>query len=196
MENEEMSIITKKLDSCLMRFDETSEFSNKPGIYAIGFIGDEFPLESAKNSVKSGEIIYIGKTESSQLARDVNTHFKSGKSGSSTLRRTIGAILLNQLSLNPIPRSYTEKSNRRFRNYKFDKESEEKITNWMKANLTLAYWKYDGDIAKLEDIETKIIKELKPILNLSKNSSNPWYQEIRFLRDNCVDLAKKSVKAD
>ncbi|HHY82842.1 MAG TPA: hypothetical protein GX505_09225 [Clostridiales bacterium] len=102
-------------------------------------------------------------------------------------------MLLNQLQLNPVPRSHTEKSDKKFINYKFDIESEEKITSWMKDNLSLAFCEFDGNTYDLTDVESRIIKTLKPILNLSKNESNPWYQEIRILRDRCVELAKKSV---
>jgi hypothetical protein len=193
MKKEQVFLIIKNLQEELTPFKAISKFSDKPGIYAVVFIGDIFPLESARNSVQFEQIIYIGKTEDSQLVRDFNTHFKNGKSGSSTLRRTIGAILLNRLALRPVPRSYTEKNERRFTNYRFDAESEEKITHWMNVNLALAYWEYSGNVSELKGIEDKIIDTLKPILNLKKNRANPWYREIRSLRGRCVKLAKESA---
>jgi len=83
-------------------FLKTKSFSKFPGIYAFFYIGNDFPLLG--NSVSKHQIIYIGKTESSQEKRDAKTHFTSGKTGSSTVRKSIGSILCAQENLKPIPR--------------------------------------------------------------------------------------------
>ena len=100
--------IINELITTLKPFDKIDEFSNLPGIYFIGFNGENFPFPSQVDIVSTGDIIYVGKTEKSQKSRDANTHFKSGKTGSSTLRRSVGAILRNKLELKPIPRSQNE----------------------------------------------------------------------------------------
>ena len=37
--------------------------------------------------------LYVGKAERSLASRDVNTHFSTGKTGSSTLRRSLAGLL-------------------------------------------------------------------------------------------------------
>jgi hypothetical protein len=70
-----------------------------PGIYAIFLIADvPFPVEPGQDG-----LIYVGS--SGDLAtRDFGTHFSSGQSGFSTLRRSIEAILKEELDLTAIPR--------------------------------------------------------------------------------------------
>jgi hypothetical protein len=63
--------ILDHLKSTLEKFDDISNFSTKPGIYAIGFDGQEFLLVSARDYIKLNDIIYIGKAENSQKARDM-----------------------------------------------------------------------------------------------------------------------------
>ena len=123
--------IIHELRHGLIPFNDIHEFSSNPGIYAIGFTGKVFPFPSGKSIVGKDEIIYIGKTEKSQKSRDAQTHFKSGKTGSSTLRRSLGAILRKELNLKPIPRSQTETI---VRDYKFIEESEKQLTEWMIEN--------------------------------------------------------------
>jgi len=48
---------------------------------------------------KPGQLIYVGIAEKSLANRDIETHFKTGKTGWSSLRRSIGAILKTQLEL-------------------------------------------------------------------------------------------------
>lgn len=187
--------ILEDLRSNLTAFNEISSFSTEAGIYAIGVTNAmEFPLVSPQVCVKPNGVIYIGKTQNSQISRDVNTHFESGKSGSSTVRRSLGAILREQLNLTPIPRSFTEQGTKRFTNYKFtndcEDDGEERLTQWMKNNLSLSYWEWDKS-SDLGEMEKKIIKLACPFLNLQNNSDNEWKSEIKRLRKDCRDLAKE-----
>lgn len=188
--------ILAHLKANLLPYKAISHFSSKPGIYAVGLHTNATLLKSAQNNVGSGDIIYIGKTQKSQVARDVSTHFASGKSGSSTLRRTLGAILREQLGLQPIPRSLTEKGNKRFTNYAFTAEGEERLNEWMRNNLSLSFWEYDNSMHRLSDIEESVIRLACPILNLSNNRANHWYHKIRALRDMCADLAEHYSSID
>lgn len=61
MNNEKLNKIIELLISGLRPFNQIETFSDKPGIYAIGFNGDKFPLESAEDKIAKGDIIYIGK---------------------------------------------------------------------------------------------------------------------------------------
>jgi len=62
---------------------------NEPGIYCI-FLKVGSILGELDNNT---DLIYIGKAEKSLNSRDYKTHFSSGKSGSSTVRRSLGALL-------------------------------------------------------------------------------------------------------
>ena len=119
---------------------KTDSFSQNPGIYAFFYIGEDFPLLG--NKVQKHQIIYIGKTESSQEKRDANTHFTTGKTGSSTVRKSIGSILNTIENLKPIPRNNIDYKSGRFSQFKFDQLSEEFITSWMENNLALSFYEY------------------------------------------------------
>lgn len=175
------SSIIQYLISQSKPFLEIKEFSSKPGIYALFFHGRKFPFD--QYHPKKDEIIYIGKTESSQLSRDLNTHFSNGKTGSSTLRRSFGAFLAAQLGLNPVPRSQIDVEKERFSLFKFDDSSEEVLTNWMKENLGLSFYPFPKSKSNIDQLESLIIKELKPVLNIDrKNPLNVYAPTIKALR--------------
>jgi len=165
-------------------------FSDSPGIYGVFFFGAEFPLHSARGLIKNGSLIYIGKTESSQIERDLEQHFASGETGRSTLRRSIGAIVREHLGLKPEPRNPNEKSDRKFQNYKFDPTGEERLTDWMKINLGLSFFDYDEPPAKIEQLEAELIRLAVPILNLKNNPGNQFSSEVKALRSICSQLAR------
>jgi hypothetical protein len=168
-------------------FLKIKSFSKSPGIYAFFFIGESFPLLG--DSVSKDQIIYIGKTESSQEKRDAKTHFTTDKTGSSTVRKSIGSILCGIEGLKPIPRNDSDYEKGRFSQFKFDLDSEEKITNWMKSNLALSFFEFPKEKKEIEVLETKIIKELAPVLNILKNPNNPFKKTLKQLRKNCATMA-------
>ena len=184
-------IISKlKNDSC--PYKQIRKFSDEPGIYAFFFTGKEFPL--ADYSPQKDEIIYIGKTESSQASRDEKTHFTSGKTGSSTIRRSLGALLKDELSLVPIPRNDKDFDAGRKSFFKFDESSEDKLTTWMKDNLALSFYEYDQPPSEIDVLETELIAEAKPLLNIdSKNPDNPYAQFIKVARKACADEANRAM---
>lgn len=173
-------------------FLKTNSFSKHPGIYAFFYIGNDFPILG--QSVSKNQIIYIGKTESSQEKRDAKTHFTTGKTGSSTVRKSIGSLLYEKENLNAIPRNDSDYKRGRFSHFKFDLESEEKITLWMKNNLSLSFYEFPKTKQEIEDLETEIINELIPVLNISKNSKNSFKRTLQQLRKNCAINAIENVK--
>lgn len=180
--------IISDLKNGLRPFDKIHEFSSNPGIYAVGFTGNIFPFPAGEHIVNRDDIIYIGKTEKSQRSRDAETHFRSGRTGSSTLRRSLGAILRRQLNLRPIPRSYSEK---RMRDYKFIEESEKKLTDWMVNNLSLSFVEILDGKRKLRAIERSVINDILPILNIQGSPSlDPHVSMLKELRAKCKQIAK------
>ena len=182
-------IASLKNNSC--PYKQIRKFSDEPGIYAFFFTGKDFPL--ADYNPQKDEIIYIGKTESSQASRDEKTHFTSGKTGSSTIRRSLGALLKDELSLVPIPRNDKDFDAGRKSFFKFDEPSEDKLTTWMKDNLALSFYEYDQPPSKIDILETELIAEAKPLLNIdSKNPDNPFAQFIKVARKACADEANQA----
>lgn len=175
-------------------YREISRFSQLPGIYAIFFIGNNFPVFGG--AVSRHQIIYIGKTESSQEKRDAKTHFTSGKTGSSTVRRSFGALLRERKNLTPIPRNNSDYKRGRLSHYKFDPVSEDSITQWMTQNLGLSFYEYPESRQNIEELETQIISHLVPILNLSKNPTNPFRSQIQELRGQCASMAYQGELTD
>ncbi len=169
-------------------FLKTKSFSKLPGIYAFFYIGDDFPLLG--ETVEKNQIIYIGKTESSQEKRDAKTHFTTGKTGNSTVRKSIGSLLCSKENLNPIPRNDSDYSEGRFSHFMFDELSEKVITDWMVNNLALSFYEYPESKKMIDKLESDIIEVLKPILNIDhKNPNNPFKDEIKQLRKNCATMA-------
>lgn len=180
--------IIKELKANARPYSEIKSFSNQPGIYAFFFYGKTFPLKNFECG--SNDIIYIGKTLKSQKSRDADTHFKTGKTGSSTLRKTFGSLLYDQYKLNPIPRSQTDIEKRRYSHFKFDDKSEKQLTQWMVENLGLSFYPYPKSKKEIDDLETLLINHLVPALNIDrKNIPNIHFFSIRLLRKKLSQIA-------
>jgi len=156
------------------RWDERP--SNKAaGIYAY-FIERHDELLSI--SVPADGLLYIGMTDSSLDAR---CHFEHAHSGFSTFRRSVGAILKSQLQLRALPRS-PGASRSNVLNYRFEADGEDRLTNWMRENLTYSYREIADNVAAAEKAE---IIEGCPPLNLI-GWKNEDRSEIKRLRALCA----------
>jgi len=158
-------------------FIDELQAPSEAGIYGVFAC---FPGILAPFPVGNDGLIYIGV--SSNLAeRECEHHFSSDRTGFSTLRRTLGAILREKLCLVPIPRS----PGSRGCVYRFESEGEDRLTDWMRANLEVGVC-CTGD-PKM--VECELIALLKPVLNLTK-WQNPHRKEIKRLRKQCADDAQ------
>jgi hypothetical protein len=191
MGNWDLDSIIKHLNNNAKPYPEIVEFSSKPGIYALFFYGEIFPVTPLQDKIKKSDLLYIGKTESSQKARDEDTHFADNKTGSSTLRRSFGALLMDNLELVPIPRNNSDFEAGRLSQFKFEPKSEIKLTSWMKSNLGLSFYEYM--YPDIDDLETYLIQKIIPPLNIDwKNPHNPFSSDIKRLRRRRADLANFS----
>jgi hypothetical protein len=185
--------IISHLQNQLKPFDQIEEIKDVAGIYAIALNASDFPFFNDPRIVE-GTILYVGKSESSIKKRVYKSHFSNNKTGSSTVRRSLGAILKEDLELEPIPRSIKEK---KFRDYAFIYEGEVRLTNWMVNNLSVSFYDYPHGKKQINDLESKIIKRLIPVLNLKKNVSlNPHLSELEELRAKCKDIARIRFEKD
>ena len=64
----------------------------------------------------------------------------------------------------------------------------------MENNLALSFYEYPRTKQEIEDLETDIINELVPILNISKNPKNAFKETLQLLRKNCASIAAKDFK--
>ncbi len=151
-------------------------FANSEGMQHLGL-----PQENGLS------VLYVGKAEDSIRRRVSKTHLVSDRSGSSTLRRSLGAMLLKQLNLTPQPRSGNTEDKKRFTNYNFDSDGEIKLNNWIKTHVFVMPVPNPNP----KTAEDQLIADLSPPLNLTK-WPNPYRKTIKKARAMCVQLAKKA----
>jgi hypothetical protein len=92
-----MNLLQELLDR-RYRFDERPSWDG-PGVYAY-FLVQSHALSPI--STDASGLVYVGMSESNLDAR---CHFSQAHSGFSTLRRSIGAVLKQQLALRAVPLS-------------------------------------------------------------------------------------------
>ncbi len=132
-------------------------------------------------------LVYVGKSEQLPL-REYGSHFKTGGTGFSTLRRSFDALLHDHLSLAAIPRG-RGRSRADFTNYRFDEQSENKLSKWMIGGLEIGVCAVDDD---LDQTESHLIKSLRPALCL-KGWRNPMAKVMRAARKLCADEARSKA---
>jgi hypothetical protein len=174
---------------------EISSYSMVRGVYAFFLVKGSLAIGQRVFAANSGTPLYIGKTESSQKARDAGQHLCDEGTGSSTLRRSLGAILLAHLRLKPGARSDSETTGRRFTNYKFDPAGEERLTKWMNDHLSLAFCELPKlTTPELRTYEERLIRSTAPPLNILHNLGSPFYVDLRLARKRCVALAREAAE--
>lgn len=145
---------------------------HQPGLYAI-HAGESVWAELGID-YRASTPLYVGKAQRSLVGRDLRDHFAVGpdakaRTGSSTVRRSFAALLSRQLDLAGVPRNLLKPE--RFANFGLEPEADLRLTAWMHSNLTLAAWGAPAGLpAKaLTDVETRLIVEWRPPLNIEKN---------------------------
>jgi hypothetical protein len=137
---------------------------SEPGLYAI--YADPETWQELKLEIREGCPLYVGKAEQSLLSRDIRTHFATGRTGSSTVRRSFAALLRKPLGLRGVPRNMERPE--RPANFGLEARGDQQLTAWMQERLFLAYWAKPATAVNLADIETAVIKMWQPPLNLVK----------------------------
>lgn len=146
------------------RADAAHKVPRAPGLYA--FYGDgrawsDLDLTPALD----GQPLYVGKAEKSLNGRDVGTHFATGKTGSSTVRRSLAALLIDRLDLVAVPRNLARPDGSA--NYALEAAGDERLSQWMDERLELATWVKPQGVV-LDEVETAVLLRLRPPLNLDK----------------------------
>jgi hypothetical protein len=132
-------------------------------------------------------LVYIGKTSDLEQ-RNLHTHFFPKNSGFSSPRRSSGTILKDELELTAQPRS-PGMSSTNFTNYAFTPDGEERLSQWMGANLLVSTVTLPpGEETVMEE---KLLSIACPVLNLT-GCENPHRQSIKALRKDCANQARQS----
>lgn len=161
-----------------------------PGLYA--FYGDDRTWSDlGLIRAYDGQLLYVGKAERSLNGRDVRTHFAAGKTGSSTVRRSLAALLVDELGLVAVPRNLAKPDGSA--NFGLDEASEVRLSGWMQQRLSLATWSKLED-AVLDEIETAVVRRLRPPLNLDKVGEPR--QRLREARKHMADTARAWQPSD
>jgi hypothetical protein len=144
--------------------DARDRVPKSAGLYA--FYGDEQAWSDLDLSpVFDDQPLYVGKAEKSLNGRDVGTHFATGKTGSSTVRRSLAALLVTKLGLVAVPRNLVRPDGSA--NYSLEPPGDERLSRWMEQRLLLATWVKPEHI-HLDEVETAVLLRLRPPLNLDK----------------------------
>jgi hypothetical protein len=160
---------------------------NRPGLYAI--YGDAKTWTGLGLGEPSDRRpLYIGKAEDNLATRDLKTHFGDGRTGQSTVRRSIAALLHDTLGFRGIPRNPAKPAH--FSNYGLSAEDDAALTAWMRERLHLAVWeKPRGCKHPLTNIEVALILKCLPPLNLDCVIT-PWRSQVKTARAVMAGEAK------
>jgi hypothetical protein len=179
---------------CLNDYKELKniEAPQTTGFYAFYTIVNNIFEGTALSDMKKETCIYVGIAKDETLnERVTKSHLKT--TGKSTLRRAIGAILIEKLGLEPIMRGKTATESN-LSNFTFSKESEQRLTEFMFANLGVAFCSYSSIDVNLEDIEKEIIKEFRyPAFNVEYVKESKYKKVIQDARKNCRAIVKSKV---
>lgn len=181
------------LDSALGALSDASmaigealgEVPSEAGLYAVHG-GRGVWQELGLGAPPDDRPLYVGKAEDNLVARDLRTHFETGRTGSSTLRRSCAALLAQQLDLHAQPRN--PKRPERYANYALAAGDDARLTGWMRGKLRLAVWPKQRHCA-LADIEQHILVRLLPPLNLT-GVKTPWTDQVKAARRALAEEAR------
>jgi len=145
-----------------------ADVPNAPGLYAIwadGAVTEQLGIGQDGRAAP----IYIGKAERSLRDRDLRAHFgvddAKVRSGSSTLRRSVAALLADELELRPVPRGKTASD--ASKDFSLHPEDERRLSAWMQDRLDLTTWALPVALGiRLGDVESRVIRHWDPPLNI------------------------------
>jgi len=161
-------MVTLSKDPLRIR-DAAGSVPSKPGLYAI-----YAPANVATNlglTVTNGTPLYVGKAERSLAGRDLGTHFatnrtRPARTGGSTVRRSFAALLRDELALQAVPRNANNPDGSA--NYALTPKGDDRLTDWMHDNLSLAVWPAPQPLPiRLHDIEKVVLWQWSPPINLT-----------------------------
>jgi hypothetical protein len=156
----------------------------QPGLYAV-YGSPKVWLELRLGRRPDDRPLYVGKAERSLLGRDLGQHFNDGKTGWSTLRRSLAALLRETLQLRGIPRDTVTPGD--FDRFGLSALHDARLTAWMRSRLWIAVWPAP-DGTQLKAMEDDLKVWFGSPLNLDKASR--WQEFVRTERRVMADQAR------
>lgn len=160
-----------------------------PGLYTL-WVTDASALADLGLEDVSGEelllrrALYLGKAEDSILKR-VRNHYQVGRTGWSTLRRSLAGLLCLQPA--PRPSKLGTLAHRQLMvataNFGLTETDEERLTEWMRSRLRIRAT--TSSFSPLKKLEQRIGGEVKPPLDQEKSplwEPNPWREQVTYAR--------------
>jgi hypothetical protein len=141
-----------------------------PGLYGIHASPGTWRALGLGNP-PDGRPLYVGKAEHTLASRDLQVHFGmrergvQSPTGSSTVRRSLAALLAPRRDYHGMPRNTAKPGH--FSNYGLSEEHDEDLSTWMRGRLRFALWPHDA-ASELDCVETLVLRQLLPPLNLDK----------------------------
>jgi hypothetical protein len=164
--------------------ESIDSWPNRPGLYAVYASADTWRMLQLGDP-PDGRPLYVGKAESSLSSRDVGTHFgfarvgSNSVTGSSTLRRTLSALLRDELGLRGRYRNPARRQ--KASHFGLSVDHDAALSDWMRSNLLATYWEMTTPAVPLTDVETKVLSRLKPPLNIQK-VWHQWRKQVKQAR--------------
>lgn len=153
---------------------------DRPGLYA--WFCDEagaVDLSRALGIVVPSGLVYVGQTgawssrqakpSAATLGKRIGLQHLGRRFGSSTLRRTLAAILAGHLSLRPRDRR------------KLEADWEVRLTGWMTQHLSVAVFPVESG-ERLGALEQRVVQRLRPPLNIDHMSDGQLRTRVKQLR--------------
>jgi len=117
--------------------------AGSPGLYAV-YAAAATWRELGLGKPPDERPLYMGKAESTLASRDLQGHFGmrargvQSPTGSSTLRRSLAALLASDRGYHGMPRNPAKPGH--FSNYGLSAEHDDDLSAWMRRRLRLALW--------------------------------------------------------
>ena len=159
-------------------------------IYAVFGTDDAWKQLGLSRSNGAGPL-YVGKAEGSFVSRDLRTHFSSGKTGQSTIRRSFAALLRDSVGFRGVPRNLEKPGH--FTNYGLTVDDDAQLTEWMWGHLALAVW--PARAADLKKVERGVVRLLDPPLNI-EYLPRSTRRDLSLARKAMADDARRWTAAD
>jgi hypothetical protein len=171
----------------------TVHVPRQPGLYAIhaeAAIWEALALGAPPDD----RPLYLGKAEDTLISRDLKTHFGDGRTGHSTFRRSLAALLHDVIGLRGMPRNPDTPAY--FASYGLSPAHDAALTRWMNEHVELATWPKPDDCPfGLETLEKAMLVDLRPPLNL-QGVSTPWTSQVMSARRVMADEARAWTDRD
>jgi hypothetical protein len=159
------------------------DLGRKPGVYAF-YASPATWRDLRLGTPQDSRPLYVGKAENTFSSRDLAGHFgmrargAQSPTGSSTLRRSLAALLAEARGYRGIPRNPAKPGH--FSNFGLSEADDVDLSAWMRRRLRLTLWPHD-DLIALDGLETEVLQVLIPPLNLNKVIT-PWRRQVEDAR--------------